>query len=145
MPSGPFLSTEKAKGFMDRLNAYRLATRKRPRGVPLPILRSAVIVFVALGMLAAAPVPAVSQHPQKVFRVGNLVGGGRTPDGAPPIPLRESLRALGYVEGRNIVYEARFAEGRAERLAGLAAELVRLKVDLIVTQGGLSARGSLSR
>jgi putative ABC transport system substrate-binding protein len=49
------------------------------------------------------------------------------------------LRALGYVEGQNIAYEARFAEGRAERLAGLAAELVRLKVDVIVTQGGLSA------
>ena len=44
-------------------------------------------------------------------------------------PLREALRGLGYVEGQNIVYEARFAEGRVERLAGLAAELVRLKVD----------------
>ena len=105
----------------------------------LLILRSAVIASVALGMLADAPVPAASQQPQKVFRVGNLVAGGRTPDGAPPAPLRESLRALGYVEGRNIVYEARFAEGRAERLASLAAELVQLKVDVIVTQGGLSA------
>ena len=139
MRGGPFLSTEEAKGFMDRFDEDRFVTRKRPRDVPLPVLRSAVIVFVALGMLAAAPVPAASQQPQKVFRVGNLVGGGRTPDGAPPGPLRESLRALGYVEGRNIVYEARFAEGRGERLPGLAAELVQLKVDLIVTQGGLSA------
>jgi putative ABC transport system substrate-binding protein len=49
------------------------------------------------------------------------------------------LRALGYVEGRNIAYEARFAEGRPERLPGLAAELLQLKVDLIVTQGGPSA------
>ena len=105
----------------------------------LLILRSAVIVSVALGMLAAAPVPAASQQPQKVFRVGHLAGGGRTPDGAPPGPLRDALRALGYVEGRNIAYEARFAEGRGERLASLAAELVQLKVDLIVTQGGLAA------
>src|SRR5262249_49191525 len=83
----------------------------------LLILRSAVIVSVALGMLAAAPVPAASQQPQKVFRVGHLAGGGRTPDGAPPGPLRDALRTLGYVEGRNITYEARFAEGRGERLA----------------------------
>ena len=107
--------------------------------VRLLILRSAVIVSVALSMLAAAPAPSVSQQPQKVFRVGNLAGGGRTPDGAPPAPFREALRALGYVEGRNIVYEARFAEGRTERLAGLAAELVQLKVDLIVTQSGPAA------
>lgn len=89
--------------------------------------------------MLAAPFLAAAQQPQKVFRVGHLAGGGRTPDGAPPGPLREGLRALGYVEGRNITYEARFAEGRAEQLAGLAAELVQLKVDLIVTQGGLSA------
>jgi putative tryptophan/tyrosine transport system substrate-binding protein len=106
-------------------------------GVRLLTLRSAVVVSVAFGMLAAAPVPAASQQPQKVFRVGHLAGGGRTPDGAPPGPLREGLRALGYVEGRNIAYEARFAEGRPERLPGLAAELLQLKVDLIVTQGGL--------
>jgi len=93
------------------------------------------IVLLALGMLAA-PLIAASQPPQKVFRAGFLGVGGRTPDGAPPGPLREGLRALGYVEGRNVVYEARFAEGRLERLPGLAAELVRLKVDVIATQGG---------
>ena len=102
------------------------------------VFRSALIVAVMLGMLRVS-LPAVAQKPQKVFRVGHLGGGGRTPDGAPPGPLREALRALGYVEGRNIVYEARFAEGRGERLAGLAAELVQLKVDLIVTQGGPAA------
>jgi len=109
-----------------------------PAGIRLLIVRSAVILSVALGILAD-PVPAVSQQPQKVFRVGHLAGGGRTPDGAPPAPLREGLRALGYEEGRNIAYEARFAEGRAERLAGLASELVQLKVDLIVAQGGPAA------
>jgi ABC-type uncharacterized transport system substrate-binding protein len=89
--------------------------------------------------MLAAPFPAAAQPPQKVFRVGHLAAGGRTPDGAPPGPLREGLRALGYVEGRNVAYEARFAEGKMERLPELAAELVRLKVDVIVAQGGLAA------
>jgi putative ABC transport system substrate-binding protein len=102
------------------------------------IVRSALIVSVAVGMLAA-PFLAASQPAKKLFRVGHLAGGGRTPDGAPPGPLREALRGLGYVEGQNIGYEARFAEGKAEQLSGLAAELVRLKVDVIVTQGGLAA------
>jgi putative ABC transport system substrate-binding protein len=49
------------------------------------------------------------------------------------------LRALGYVEGQNVAYEARFAEGKAERLPDLAAELVRLKLDVLVASGGLAA------
>jgi putative ABC transport system substrate-binding protein len=90
---------------------------------------------VALGMLAA-PFPPAAQPAQKVFRVSHLSVGGRTPDGAPPGPLRDALRGLGYVEGQNVAYEARFAEGKVDRLPGLAAELVRLKVDVIVAQGG---------
>jgi putative ABC transport system substrate-binding protein len=78
----------------------------------------------------------MAQPTQKVFRIGYLAVGGRTADGAPPGPLRENLRALGYVEGRNLAYESRFAEGSLDRLPGLAAELVRLKVDLIATNGG---------
>src|SRR3989475_11769038 len=50
-------------------------------------------------------------------------------------PLREGLRDLGYAEGKNIVFELRRSEGRSERWPALAAELVRLKVDVIVTQG----------
>jgi ABC-type uncharacterized transport system substrate-binding protein len=110
-------------------------TRLGPRWL---IVRFAFIVSVALGMLAA-PFLAAPQPSQKVFRVGHLAAGGRTPDGAPPGPLREGLRGLGYVEGQNVAYEARFAEGKAERLPGLAADLVRLKIDVIVAQGGLAA------
>lgn len=99
------------------------------------LVRSAFIVSAALGMLAA-PFLAAAQPSQRVLRVGHLAAGGRTPDGAPPGPLREGLRGLGYVEGQNVAYEARFAEGKMGRLPDLAAELVRLKMDVIVTQGG---------
>jgi putative ABC transport system substrate-binding protein len=92
--------------------------------------------WVGLVLLAAASVPAAAQAPQKVFRVGHLAAPGKTPDGGPPRALVDALRALGYVEGRNIAYEARFAEGKLERLPELAAELVRLKMDVIVAQGG---------
>jgi putative ABC transport system substrate-binding protein len=92
--------------------------------------------WVGLVLLAAASVPAAAQAPQKVFRVGHLAAPGKTPDGGPPRALVDALRALGYVEGRNIAYEARFAEGKLERLPKLAAELVRLKMDVIVVQGG---------
>jgi putative ABC transport system substrate-binding protein len=97
-------------------------------------MRLAFVVSVALGVLVA-PLIADAQPAQKVFRVGHLAAGGRTPDGAPPRVLRETLQELGYVAGRNIAYEARFAEGKMERLPGLATELVQLKVDVIVTQG----------
>jgi putative ABC transport system substrate-binding protein len=110
-------------------------TRPGPRWL---IVRFAFIVSVALGMLAV-PFLAAPQPSQQVFRVGHLAAGGRTPDGAPPGPLREGLRGLGYVEGQNVAYEARFAEGKTERLPGLAAELVRLKIDVIVATGGPAA------
>ena len=90
---------------------------------------------MVLAVLAASPV-VKAQPPLKVFRVGFLAVGGRTPDGAAPAQLREGLARLGYVEGKNITYEARFAEGMHERLTGLAAELVQLKVDVIATNGG---------
>jgi putative tryptophan/tyrosine transport system substrate-binding protein len=102
------------------------------------IVRSALIVSVAFGMLSHA-ILSVAQPTRKVFRVAQLAAGARTPDGAPSGTLREGLRGLGYIEGQNVAYEARFAEGKTERLAGLAGDLVRLKVDVIVATGGLAA------
>jgi ABC-type uncharacterized transport system substrate-binding protein len=99
------------------------------------ILRSALIVSVALGVLGASSL-AASQPSPKVVRVGYLGVGGRTPDGAPPGPLREGLRDLGYRDDQTVAYEARFAEGKLERLPDLAAELVRIPVDVIVATGG---------
>jgi putative ABC transport system substrate-binding protein len=108
---------------------------------PLLIVRYAIIASVALGLLAARCL-AASQPAQKVFRVGLLAAGARTPDGAPPGPLRQALRELGYVEGQNVAYEARFAEGNMERLPGLAAKLVQLNVDVVAVMGGLAAEAA---
>ena len=100
-----------------------------------PIARLTLIGSVAVTLLAM-PFLAASQPAQKVFRVGHVAAGGRTPDGAPPRPLRDTLRGLGYIEGQNIVYEARFAEGKVERIPDMLAELIRLKIDVLVAQGG---------
>ncbi len=98
-----------------------------------------------LGTLAGAilaPLAAGAQQPGKVWRIGYLQVGPRTPDGAPPAALRQALQELGYVEGKNVTYAGRFAEAKRERLPGLAAELVSLKVDVIVTRGGPAAEAA---
>jgi putative ABC transport system substrate-binding protein len=79
--------------------------------------------------------PAQAQQPTKVSRIGYLAGA--TPSGvsARTRAFQQGLRELGYEEGKNIAIEWRFAEGKLDRLAGLAAELVRLKVDVIVSGG----------
>ena len=102
------------------------------------ILSRAIVASIALSVLGAL-LPAIAQPSQKVFRVAVLSGAGRTPDGAPPGALREAMRQVGYTEGKNVAYEARFAGGDAERLPALAAELVALKVDVIATLGGPAA------
>jgi ABC-type uncharacterized transport system substrate-binding protein len=86
-----------------------------------------VVVLLVLGVIAEA------QQPAKIPRIGYLTGA--TPDGqsARIEPFRQGLRELGYVEGKNIFIEHRYAEGKLDRLPALAAELVRLKVDVIVT------------
>ena len=92
---------------------------------------------VALGAGAlAAPLRAFAQQ-GKVWRIGYLDYGSRqsTVDSGRHAALMEGLRERGYVEGRNFVLEARYADGNADRLNGLAAELVRQKVDLIVSTG----------
>ena len=98
------------------------------------ITRRTALVFLA--SLLTAPLAAGAQSSTRTWRVGFLSGGGRTPDGAPPLSLRNALRDFGYVEHQNVVYFARWADAKQERLPGLAAELVGLKVDIIVTAGG---------
>jgi putative tryptophan/tyrosine transport system substrate-binding protein len=81
-------------------------------------------------MLLALTFPAGAQQAGKVWRIGVLSGGYRAQN-VPLDALRQGLRELGYVEGQNIVIEYRYSEGKHERLPGLAAELVRLKPDVI--------------
>jgi putative tryptophan/tyrosine transport system substrate-binding protein len=85
------------------------------------------------GGLVIAHSAAEAQPAAKVYRIGILLGA--TAETVAPLvrALTEGLRDLGYVEGRNIVFERRYADGRVERLPDLAAELVRLRVDVIVT------------
>ncbi len=96
------------------------------------------IVIVALGVLAA-PLPAAAQPPAKVPRIGFLGSGSPSTYGPLIVAFRQALRDLGYVEGQNFVMELRWAEGREERLPDLAAELVRLKVDVILTHAAPNA------
>ena len=100
------------------------------------ISRRAFMATLAGGLLAA-PLAAEAQ-PGKVFRIGIL--GTSPPTDPAAVHLWgvffQRLRELGYVEGQNLTIERRFSEGKAERLPDLAADLVRLKVDIIVAAGG---------
>jgi putative ABC transport system substrate-binding protein len=83
--------------------------------------------------LSAPPRAAVAQQPGKVWRIGYLDQGSAARNRLYLDGLRQGLRERGWVEGQNIVIEARFAEGKTDQLANLAAELVRLKMDVIAT------------
>src|SRR5712664_1360020 len=98
------------------------------------------IVTLTLSLLAA-PLTVTAQLRSTVPRIGIL-----TPAAEASNPLweafRHGLRDLGYVEGKNIVLEYRFAAGQDERLPALAAELVHLQVDLLVTSSGAGAQAA---
>ena len=99
--------------------------------------------YLALcALLFALCVSAEAQQPKKVPRIGFLTTVSPSTISDRVEAFRQGLRELGYVEGKNIVIEWRYAEGKADRLPGLAAELVRLKVEVIVTGGGASTRAA---
>jgi putative tryptophan/tyrosine transport system substrate-binding protein len=93
-------------------------------------------------MLFALCSPAHAQQPTKIPRIGFLVLGSASTETARIQAFRQGLREHGYVEGQNIAIEYRYGEGRIDRLPVLAAELVRLKVDIIVTRGTEAIRAS---
>src|SRR5262245_17117182 len=92
-------------------------------------------LLTSLAGVLAAPLAAGAQPPGKVYRVGfpSYFGCAQSvpPDGA----FRQALRSLGYVEGRNVVIECRDAVGQVDRLPDRAADLVNLKVDVVVAEG----------
>ena len=92
-----------------------------------------ILLFVAVVVVAAI---AHAQQPKKIPRIGYLSSTDRANESTRAEGIRLALRALGYIEGQNIATEYRFAEGKGHRIPELAAELVRLKVDIIVVTGG---------
>src|SRR5262249_40996408 len=88
--------------------------------------------FTLCAMLFALCASAQAQEPGKIFRIGFLDGSTASGSAVLVDTLRQELSKLGWVEGKNLAIEYRFAEQKSERLPELAADLVRLKVDLIV-------------
>jgi putative tryptophan/tyrosine transport system substrate-binding protein len=93
-------------------------------------------------MLLTLCFPVAAQQSEKVARIGFLMGASLTSQFARNEAFRQSLRELGYVEGKNIVIEWRSYEGKEDLRPKLAAELVRLKVDVIVAGGSGDIRAA---
>jgi len=99
------------------------------------------LILIAAVLLNVA-VKTHAQQPTKVPRIGYLSVSSPSAMSTRTEAFRQGLRELGYVEGKNIVIEWRSAEGKRDRLSSLAAELVRLKVDIIVTAGPPATRSA---
>jgi len=102
--------------------------------------RKKIIHLALSAILFALCAPAEAQQPGKIPRIAYLAAGTASQQAAQLEDFRRGLRELGYVEGKNIVIEWRWAEEKFDRLPDLAAELVRLKVDVIVTAGPTATR-----
>jgi ABC-type uncharacterized transport system substrate-binding protein len=118
---------------LQSLSDNRKSAIQNPKWLGLTVIAFVLVVCGAV---------ALAQQPAKVPRIGLLRAG------SPPDPMieafRQGLRDLGYVEGKNIVIEYRWAEGKNERLPDLAADLVRLGVAVIVPGGNAATRAAKS-
>ena len=101
------------------------------------IFATAVAIVILLSVYRAE-----AQQPSKVTRLGSLLTSSASTEGSRIEAFRQGLRELGYIEGKNIVVEYRYAEEKLDRLPALATELVRLKVDVIVTGGSGNTRAA---
>src|SRR5215468_5304717 len=120
-------SQEKSSGSHERAGVSSPISVTCPVEAPMRLSRLLVVLTVF-----ALCVPAEAQQPKKVPRIGYLSAASTTEIVE---AFRRGLRELRYIEGQNIVIEYRFAEGMADRFPNLAAELVHLKVDIIVVAG----------
>jgi ABC-type uncharacterized transport system substrate-binding protein len=105
-------------------------------------MKRKITVLTLCAMLFALCLPAGAQQPNKIPRIGYLTAGSLSAQSAGIKAFRQGLREFGYVEGKNIVIEWRSAEGKLDRLPALAAELVHLRVDVIVTAGPIPTRSA---
>ncbi len=107
-------------------------------------MRKTVIGFTLSTLLFALSSPVQAQQPGRVPRIGFLIASSPSAMAPRLDAFQQGLRELGYVEGKNIIIERRHADGKSDHLPALAAELVRLKVDIIMGQGGQSIRTAQS-
>ena len=105
-------------------------------------MRTKTIGFALCAVLFALCGSVDAQQPKKIFRIGYLAEVDPATDSARAEAIRLALRELGYIEGQNIAIEYRYAAGKVDRFPELAAELVRLKVAIIVSNGGLPTRAA---
>ena len=96
------------------------------------------LVMLAASILVCFQI-AAAQQPNKILRIGYLSSFDPAGESARSEGIRLALRELRYIEGQNIIIEYRYAEGKIDRAPELAAELVRLKVDIIMIAGGIHA------
>ena len=101
-----------------------------------------IFALAVSALLLSLSIPTGAQQPTKIPRIGYLIAASLSAASGRIEAFRQGLRELGYVEGKNIVIEWRSAEGKFDRLPALAAELVRLKVDVIVTAGPIPTRAA---
>jgi putative tryptophan/tyrosine transport system substrate-binding protein len=104
--------------------------------------KAGILSRLFLAVLLAVAVIAEAQQPKKVARIGFLFNTSPSAQLAREEAFREGLRELGYVEGQNIIIDVRHSEGRLDRLLAVVAELVNLKVDVIVTSGPTVTRAA---
>ena len=114
-----------------RGSEYRVASDKWMREIKT--MKHKIMVLPPSAILLALCLPAAAQQPAKVFRIGYL--SLRNAIELHEEAFLKGLRDLGYIDGQNVLIEWRFAKGKAERFGDFAAELVQLKVDVIVAPG----------
>jgi ABC-type uncharacterized transport system substrate-binding protein len=105
-------------------------------------MRKRFVPFTLSALLFALSFPAWAQQSKKISRIGYLSVLSPSSDSARIEAFRKGLAELGYIEGQNIAIEARYTEGKLDRLPDLAAELVRLNVDVIVAGGSTAIRAT---
>src|SRR5215831_12784618 len=105
-------------------------------------MRKTVISFALTALFSAFCASSEAQQTGKVPRIGFLMGTSPSTISDRIEAFRQGLRELGYVEGKNIAIEYRYSEGKFDRLPALAAELVHLNVDVIVTAGPMDTRNA---
>ena len=101
-----------------------------------------ITTLVLLALFLTLPLPGRAQQPKKVSRIGYLSSNDAATESTRAEAIRRALHERGYVEGQNIATEYRYSEGKFDRVPDLAAELVRLKVDIILVGGAIPIRAA---